>query len=488
MLRFREYNQKQSFFRQFIPEELLEEHHPARIVDLVVERLDLGSLYQVYVEEGNVAYHPKMMLKVLFYSYLIGLMSCRKMEDGLQHRADFMYLSADQVPDFRTLNNFRLRHMEQLPGLFAQIVLLCATLGMIDFKHLAIDGEKIAACSNFRNNVDRERAKKQLERVKKGMARLLAQEPDGYVSEEQIEKRIETLKRREEKLERALKELDKLEDSNGSVNLTDADAKIMSHKDRRILPSYNHQSAVDGKYGISCAVSTVQRDDAPEDLFRLVDEASTQAGGQFEAVLADCAFCEYENLVEMEEARSETFYVPDRRIDTDERKKGENGKPFGKARFTRQDNGQVVCPAGQMMEQEYVKQFEDGHTLTYFRGIGCSKCEYHDACTKYKHRRVSYDSRDSYRQLMRERLKSRHGAVTYQKRQGIIEPVHGHEQKNLGWRQHWMRGLKKAKAEFLLIRIGTNIAKIARNKADELYHHCLKQSKGTEIPGIYANT
>jgi hypothetical protein len=50
--------------------------------------------------------------------------------------ADYVFLSGDQVPDFRTLNTFRTRHM-------------------VDFKHLAIDGQKIPANASFRNTLDR---------------------------------------------------------------------------------------------------------------------------------------------------------------------------------------------------------------------------------------------------------------------------------------------------------------------------------------------
>lgn len=467
MPHFREYNQKQSFFRHFIPEQLLAEDHPARVVDAVVERLDLNCLYDVYTEEGNVAYHPKMMLKVLFYSYLCGLMSCRKMEDGMIHRADFMYLSGDQVPDFRTLNNFRLRHIEQLPDLFAQIVLLCAALEMVDFQHLAIDGEKIAACSNFRNNVDRQRARTQLERVKKGMRKLLEQDPGEGAEEKKRKERLAKLDRKREKLEKALKELEEM-DAEADVNLTDSEAKLMSHKDRRLVPSYNHQSAVDGAYGITCAVSTKQGEDGPEDLFQLVDEASDHAQGAFTSVLADCAFCEYENLVEMEEDRKETYYVPDRRIDVDKEQKRGKGNRFGKARFTRHEDGSVKCPQGHQMKPWEVRPFEDGHRETVYRGTKCPECPMHDECTKGKYRRVSYDSRETYRTIMRERLREPSGAETYRKRQGIVEPVHGHDQKNLGWKQHRLKGLRKASAEFTLIRIATNIGKIARYKAKEM--------------------
>ncbi len=70
---------------------------------------------------------------------------------------------------------------------------------MVDFKHLAIDGQKIAACSRFRNNVDRAHAQRKLKRVQRGMARLLNQVPDEYTTEEQLKNRTEMLKRKEEK-------------------------------------------------------------------------------------------------------------------------------------------------------------------------------------------------------------------------------------------------------------------------------------------------
>lgn len=469
MPNFRTYNQKQIVFRQLVPEALLEEDHPARIVDAVVERMNLEEIYQWYGEEGKPAYHPKMMLKVLFYSYLIGVMSCRKMEEGLELRADYVYLSGDQVPDFRTLNSFRTRHMEALPGLFAQIVLLCAALGMVDFKHLAIDGQKIQANANFRNNVDRARAKKQLERVRKGMQKLLEQEPDDSVPRWKIEERRKRLECKQARLEQTLAVLETFEDEKASVNMVDADAKIMSHKDRRILPSYNHQSAVDGAYGVTCAVTTTQAGDAPEDLFGLVDQAKENAGGLFDSVLADAGFSDYQTMQAMEEEREETFYVPDRRqavTDHDETARGQ----FDKSKFRVSNGGtEMVCPLNKNMVIVEKRVFDDGHEEWIFAGTECAGCAKQSECTKAKSgiRRVSYDTREPYREAMRERLHSTDGREQYRKRQGIVESTHGHDQKNLGWDQHHLRGLLKASHEFLLLRLAGNIGKIARYKAGE---------------------
>jgi hypothetical protein len=391
------------------------------------------------------------------------------MEEGLQVRADYVFLSGDQVPDFRTLNAFRTRHMAELSGLFTQIVMLCSALGMVDFKYLAVDGQKIQANASFRNNIDRTRAKKQLERIRKGMTKLLEQEPNESLSQETIDERKKRLERKEARLEQTLAVLETFEDEKASVNMVDADAKIMSHKDRRILPSYNQQSAVDGKYGVTCAVSTTQAGDAPGDLFAMVDTAEENTGKTFESVLADSGFSDYETLRAMEDDREETFHVPDKRqevVDSGETARGE----YDKSKFKVSENGAIMtCPQEKAMRMIREERFDDGHVERMFVGEGCAECPARSACTKSKNgnRHVSYDSREPFRDVMRERLRSPKGREAYRQRQGIVEPNHGHDQKNLGWRQHHLRGLPKATLEFELLRLAGNIGKIARYKAHE---------------------
>jgi len=348
--------------------------------------------------------------------------------------------------------------------------MLCSALGMVDFKNLAIDGQKIQGKASFRNTVDRVRAKKQLERVRKGMEKLLEREPEDTLDPAILEERKKKLERKEKRLAQALATLESLEDEGASVNMVDGDAKLMRHKDRRSVPSYNHQSAVDDRYGVTVAVATRQTVDRPEDLFELVDAAETNAGKAFETVLADSAFSDYESLRRMEEDRRETFLVPDKRQEVVDRGEPVRGE-YDKSKFQANPEGTTMrCPQGKAMRLIHEKCFEDGHAERVFAGMGCEECPLRSACTKSKDgkRRVVYDTREPYREMMRERLRSPEGRETYRKRQGIVEPLHGHDQKNLGWRQHYLRGLAKAALEFLLVRMARNIGKIARYKAREL--------------------
>jgi len=451
MNNFREYNQAQGIFRTIVPDELLEPEHPARIIDTVVEMLDLRKLYASYKEEGNPPYHPRMMLKVLFYVYYVGLMSCRKLWKGLETRADFIYLSGDQVPNFRTINTFRTRHIEELPDIFAQIVFLCRKLGMIDFKALAIDGQKIQANANFRKSKDRERVEASYRRVKEGIKRLVEKEVREDFTEQKKGKRIEGLKKQEKKLLELKEVLEGLDDEGATINMTDAEAAVMKHKDNRTLPSYNHQSAVDGKYGVTTAVNTTDKPDCPEDLLGLVDQSKeSSGGGGHEQVLADSGFCNYEVLERVEEERAEEFYIPDKMYEVTER--GETSKgSYDKSQFKRGEDAEMYCPEGQRMKLVSTQRYKDGHTVMIYEGVGCEGCINHDACTGGKRRKIAVDSREKYRERMREKLRSDKGGEAYMRRQGIVEPVNGDDQKNRGWRQHHLRGKAKASLEFMLI-------------------------------------
>lgn len=173
---FRDYDQGQGIFRELRPNDLLKPDHPARVIDKVVELLDLKEIYDEYADECKPAYHPQMMLKVIFYSCYHGLMSGRKIWDGMKHRADFIFLSGDHVPDFRTNNAFRTRHIKVLPKLFEHNVMICVEPDMVDFQHLAIDGQKIKANANYRRSKNRKRTKKSYLKVKEGIEKLLAKE------------------------------------------------------------------------------------------------------------------------------------------------------------------------------------------------------------------------------------------------------------------------------------------------------------------------
>ena len=127
--------------------ELVPAGHLAHFIrDLVRDTLDLSTILDEYAEErGYPPYHPAMMVALLLYSYCQGVYSSRRMASACEQRVDFMAVTALQKPDFRTISDFRKRHLKALGALFSQVLSLCEQAGLVKLGHVALDGTKIKA-------------------------------------------------------------------------------------------------------------------------------------------------------------------------------------------------------------------------------------------------------------------------------------------------------------------------------------------------------
>src|SRR6202023_103626 len=95
--------------------------HAAHLVrDLVRDELDLSAILSVYTEmRGYPPYHPGMMVALLLYAYSQGVYASRRIARACEERLDFQAVTALNQPDFRTISDFRKRHLEALAGLFS---------------------------------------------------------------------------------------------------------------------------------------------------------------------------------------------------------------------------------------------------------------------------------------------------------------------------------------------------------------------------------
>ena len=124
---FKDYINNQPLLLPPSIDELIEVNHPVRTVNSVIDSIDLSELLKAYKGGGTSSYHPRMLLKVLVYSYLSNTYSSRKIEEGLKSNIHFMYLAGMQQPDHNTINRFRSERLKEvLKTIFAQVVELLA--------------------------------------------------------------------------------------------------------------------------------------------------------------------------------------------------------------------------------------------------------------------------------------------------------------------------------------------------------------------------
>jgi transposase len=114
-------------------------------VNDIIDAVDITAIESTYSENGSSAYHPRLMLKILLYGYMISIRSSREIQKMTSTDTAFMYLAAMQHPDFRTICRFRSAHLDSIKDIFTQVVTVCREMGMLGAGKTSIDGTKIKA-------------------------------------------------------------------------------------------------------------------------------------------------------------------------------------------------------------------------------------------------------------------------------------------------------------------------------------------------------
>ena len=137
------------------------DHLSRLIVVLVREELDLSAISGSYRSTlGQPPFDPRMMTALLLHGYASGIYSSRRLAKAAVERADFMMIVASDPPDFRTISEFRRRHLKALAGLFVQVLKLAEKAGLVKLGHVALDGTKIKANASKHKAMSYERMKK----------------------------------------------------------------------------------------------------------------------------------------------------------------------------------------------------------------------------------------------------------------------------------------------------------------------------------------
>jgi transposase len=466
---FKEYDQNQQFLLPPVLQDFIPAEHLARIINEVVEGLDLSELYNSYSDMGCTAYHPRMMLKLLFYGYATGERSSRLLASRTGSDVAYMYLAGMQRPDFRTINRFRKDNIGVLKGLFVQIVRLCGAMGMISIGKIAIDGTKFKANASYSKTIKGKELADEISDIEREIAGILreSEEADAQEDHEQgedgsiyeVPKELGDKQKLKEKLEAAKKKL--AASGHKDINLTDNECRTMIHRGFRPVPSYNGQAAVEEKSGVIVAAAV---SDNPADYWGLkamVEQIKENIGRNPDRVLADSGYDSYDNLAYLED-KGITGYI------ANQTKQGIESGKLANAEF---DRSRFVYDA---VKDAY--RCPMGETLRYWKkhaypGIGggklyicdnCQDCSSRTKCTRSKYRILCINPREHLVLEMRDRLESVAGREIYSRRKSMIEPIFGDMKHNRNMRELKLRGRTKAAGEFLIMCITHNIRKIAK--------------------------
>ena len=303
--RFKEVDRKTRYLFPESVDEWLPEDHLARFVVEIVDHLDIAPIENEYGGRGGIeAYHPRMLLSLLFYGYATGVFSSRKIERATYDSVPFRYIAVNSHPDHDTIANFRKRFLDRLSPLFTQILVIANGLGCLQLGTVSLDGTKIHANASKHSAYSYAYASALEERLQQEVAELLrlAEEadnespPDSQDIPEELSRRadrIEAIRHAKAEMEcraaeRYAKEQaeyrEKMEarqskaEASGKkprgkepkakdqVNLTDGDSRIMPVSGGGFEQCYNAQAAVDTESQLVVISDVTQHTNDKEEL------------------------------------------------------------------------------------------------------------------------------------------------------------------------------------------------------------------------------
>jgi len=495
---FKQYNMNQPSLLPPDLEELIPEQHLVRVVNRVVDELDITPILGKYKGGGTSSYHPRMMLKVIVYAYTQKIYSSRKIEKALWENIGFMWISGGNRPDFHTINNFRGSVMkEAVRKVFASLMEFLVEEGYVKMENYFIDGTKVGANSNPHKVVWAKKTKRYKERLQEQIEALLDEiervntaEDEAYgdenleelgeksqVTAEKVRKKVDEMNRRlretpeDKPLKKAVKTLEekhlprlekyeeqeKLLDGRNSYSKTDPDASSLRMKENRAArkplsrPAYNIQMGTEALFVVGYSIHQ-QAGDTTCFMPHLQQQIFPQ-GRKFKNGSGDAGYGSEENYAFLEREGMGNFF----KYNTFHQEQHPPRKPeaLEMRRFKSeyfpydQERDEFICPAQKRMVYIETKPYrsQNGYLSQrwFYECPDCATYPLKPKCTQAKGNRriqVSFELL-RYRQQAKENLLSEQGIALRQSRCIEPETVFGDIKHNMEFRRFMLRGLKK---------------------------------------------
>ena len=427
------------------PQEWLPADHLVYFVSDLVEELDLRPILRTYggVTRGAVPYHPRMLVKILFYAYAVGIPASRQIAQELEENVAFRVLAANQRPDFRTISDFRQEHLAALTDLFVQVLTLCQRAGLVTLGHVALDGTKLQANASKHKAMSYDRMVTEETRLQTEVTALFQQAKAADVRDDATygptrrgDEWPTELARREQRLEtiRAAKMvLEQEAQAAATLKQAGRDAHTAA-RSRRGRPPQPHSSAPHPK---------AQRN------FTDPESRIMPASG------AKGSFVQGYNCQAAVDARAQIIVAADV---TDESNDKQQAQPL----LT-----QVLVNTGHVPRTASLDAgYFSAANVTAIAALGCTPLIPPDR--QLHGRAVPAAPRGrppaglSVADRMRRTLRTKPGRRLYARRKTIVEPVFGQIKQGRGFRQFVLRGMCKVRGEWALICTTHNVLKLWR--------------------------
>ena len=499
---YKSYNQNDNLLFPPTLGDLIPENHPVRTVSAVIDRLDITGIESTYKGGGTSSFHPRMLLKVIVYSYMCNVYSGRRMERLLRENVNYMWLSGMSRPDFRTINRFRSERLSdgRFDDVFRQVVLLLNGEGLVSLKVQYIDGTKIESVANrytfvWRGSVEKNKSKLEtkvdavlrtaeevlakenaecreeeprVEDLPERTARILKRMDEQGLSDRKLRRSVEKVKDESlPKLEEYGRHLETLGERN-SYSKTDRDATFMRMKEDAMRngqtkPGYNVQIATENQFITNYGLYWRPTDWGT--LIPFLESFKAKYGRQSGEIVADSGYGNEQNYAYME-GEGIDAYVKYNMFHAEKKRKYIGNAFLVQNMYYNAERDFYVCPMGQRLERTgtwaTVSELGYRSCVAVYSASRCTGCPLRCMCYKGKSERrvmeVNHRANALKRQA-RELLTGERGLMHRSRRPIEPEAVFGDIKSNHGFKRFRLKSNRKVKVEFGLVALAHNLRK-----------------------------
>lgn len=431
-----------------------------RLIDLFVEQLDLGKLEFTKTKaskEGRPSYAAKDMLKLYYYGYLNRVRSSRRLDSECRRNIEVWWLINQLKPSYHTIADFRKDNSTALKKAFKMFVSFLKGEGMFGSEVIAIDGTKLRAQNNKKNNFNEAKIKKHLQYIEDKTQQYIKELEDTDAAEDrqvaalknkEVAGKIETLKKRTQRYKDIEKQLE--ESESAQISTVDKDSRSLPLKDGITDVCYNVQTAGDSKHNLIVEFNTINQTDQGQlqpmaaGAMNILDVKQITAltdkgyhtGKQLQlckqqGVTTLCAYPERTNK-NIDASYHTQKFIYDATCDS------------------------YTCPQGAVLttngkEYEKIKPGRAGYVIKQYFTMQCRSCPVKHLCTTAKSG-IRIIERSEYQQAVDENNKRvDENKELFGKRSPIIEHPYGTVKRGWGYNYTLVKGIEKVNGEMAII-------------------------------------
>jgi transposase len=434
-----QHDRSEALFYYFRLEDQVPETHLLRLIDKHISfEFVRQQLKDSYSETGRPSIDPELLLRILVIGYLYGITSERKLVEELRMHLAWRWFTGlgfdQEVPHHSTFSknrHGRFQESKLFEQLFEQIVKQCVEVGLVQGKHLSVDGSFVEANASKESRIPREQLA-EVAQVNQTVRQYLVDLEQQNPVEEPVHQQDQ-------------------------VSTTDPDSTYATKGGTPARLGYydnylvdNHSCVIVGVQATAARMS--QETVAAQDM---ITRFTQWQGREPESLAADTTYGNGEFLQWLAD-RGITPYMRTR--DSALRK---NNPGYGPERFTYQPESNTYrCPAGEQLN--YVGLNVRNRAHAYIGSAKrCGACSQKAQCTTGRYKYLAIHIHESVRQRARELAQTPEFAKAQRQRKKV-EALFAELKNQIGLRRLRLRRIKFAREQFWLAATVQNLKRLVR--------------------------